>query len=240
MVKSGFFNSVNGDRVYNADDLGSYFDGLINDGVFKYYAGELQVTAGTGMSVSVASGKAMIGSKFIVNTDTLTLEIDAATAQPRYDAVVVGVDLTNRTGDIYVKKGTAASTPEYPAMADGEKCLAYVYIGAGATSVTVTDKRSDTSVCGYATLTNLSASMSTLRNNVSVTTANTATVQIGISAYNASADTLFVYLNGLLLIEGTDYTVSGTGANAYITLANPITSGTGGNAVTFIVLKMTI
>ena len=35
--KSGFFNSVNGDRRYNAEDIGRMFDGIIRDGVFANY-----------------------------------------------------------------------------------------------------------------------------------------------------------------------------------------------------------
>lgn len=33
-INSGFYNSVNGDRVYDADQFGSLFDGIISDGVF--------------------------------------------------------------------------------------------------------------------------------------------------------------------------------------------------------------
>ena len=32
--KYGFYNSVNGDRRYDAVDFGRIFDGVINDGVF--------------------------------------------------------------------------------------------------------------------------------------------------------------------------------------------------------------
>ena len=33
-IKYGFFNSVSGDRKYNADDISNYFLKLISDGVF--------------------------------------------------------------------------------------------------------------------------------------------------------------------------------------------------------------
>ena len=33
-VTSGFFNSLNGDRRYNAEQMSSIFDGIINDGIF--------------------------------------------------------------------------------------------------------------------------------------------------------------------------------------------------------------
>ena len=34
-VSSGFFDSVNHDRLYNADQVSSMFDGLILDGVYE-------------------------------------------------------------------------------------------------------------------------------------------------------------------------------------------------------------
>ena len=33
-ITSGFYNSVNGDRTYDADQFGSLFDGIIAPGVF--------------------------------------------------------------------------------------------------------------------------------------------------------------------------------------------------------------
>ena len=33
-ITSGFYNSVNGDRVYDADQFGSLFDGIISEGIF--------------------------------------------------------------------------------------------------------------------------------------------------------------------------------------------------------------
>ena len=34
MLKYGFFNSVSGDRKYDADDISNYFVKLISNGVF--------------------------------------------------------------------------------------------------------------------------------------------------------------------------------------------------------------
>ena len=49
-VTYGFFNSVlvNGmqDRRYNADQMSTYFKGLISDGVYQNVGGGLQVRAG--------------------------------------------------------------------------------------------------------------------------------------------------------------------------------------------------
>ena len=155
-VTYGYFNSVNGDRKYNADQMSEYFEGIINEGVCQHIGGGLAVTAGTGMAVSVASGKAFIGQKWIVNDSALTLSITAAADQARIDAVVLRRNNTTRSCEIVVKNGTPSASPSAPSMtrtdSTYEMALAYVNVAAGATSVTVTDKRADTTVCGWATV----------------------------------------------------------------------------------------
>lgn len=69
-VVSGFFNSDNGDRKYNADHFGRFFDGLIADGVYVNYPEKnadgsytnasqrgFYTYAGSGISVNVAPGR---------------------------------------------------------------------------------------------------------------------------------------------------------------------------------------
>lgn len=246
-VESGFFNSVNGDRTYNADNISNFFGGILNDGVFKNYNGDLAVTAGSGLSVNVAGGKAMIFSKYILNTGQLNLPLAGASSMPRYDAVVIGVDLENRIGEIYIKTGTPGVTPSYPTILNTdnakELCLAYVYVAAGATTIinaNIIDSRSDTSVCGYIKFTNISANLNVLRNNVNITANDTINVSIGIPSFDAATDTLFVYLNGILMIETNEYVIKGTGSTASIDLAEKIIDGSGNNVFTFIVFKMEI
>lgn len=155
-ITSGYFNSVNGDRKYNADQMSEYFEGIINEGVCQHIGGGLAVTAGTGLTVSVATGKAFIGQKWIKNDAALTLTITTAADQARIDAVVLRRNTTNRVCEIAVKTGTPSASPSAPAMTRNattyEMALAYVNVAAGATSVTVTDKRADTTVCGWATV----------------------------------------------------------------------------------------
>lgn len=155
-ITSGYFNSVNGDRKYNADQMSEYFEGIINEGVCQHIGGGLAVTAGTGLTVSVATGKAFIGQKWIKNDAALTLTITTAADQARIDAVVLRRNTTNRVCEIAVKTGTPSASPSAPAMTRTsttyEMALAYVNVAAGATSVTVTDKRADTTVCGWATV----------------------------------------------------------------------------------------
>ena len=66
MIKTGIFNSINGDRVYNADDLGEYFSGLLSDGVFKGFENEMEPTTPGGVPIVVInSGKASLLGKYV-------------------------------------------------------------------------------------------------------------------------------------------------------------------------------
>ena len=154
-VTYGFFNSVNGDRKYNADTMSEFYTGICTQGVFQHVDNGLAVSAGTGLTVNVASGRAIIQGHWVKNDAALTLSIDAASATyARIDAVVIRYSASNRNIQIVVKTGTPAASPSAPSMtrAGGvyEMCLAYVNVAANATSVTVTDKRSNSSVCGWA------------------------------------------------------------------------------------------
>ena len=46
MEKSGFFNSSDGDRVYDATDFAAYFGSLVSNGIFYKTATNLQVSPG--------------------------------------------------------------------------------------------------------------------------------------------------------------------------------------------------
>lgn len=157
-ITYGYFNSVNGDRTYNADQMSEYFDGLVSNGVYESVGGALQVTAGSGMTVNVASGRGIINCKWLKNDAVLTLDITQAHAVlNRYTAVVMRLDIVNRLMTITTKDGTNASNPVKPTMQnDGtmvELCLAYIYIGAAVTSITqanIEDMR-PSNLCGWVT-----------------------------------------------------------------------------------------
>ena len=145
-ITYGFFNSVEGDRKYNADQMSEYFDGLISNGIYEDVGGALQVKAiaGGGMAVNVETGRGIINCKWINNSSVLTLDITAAhVTLNRYTAIVMRLDNVNRLMEITTKDGTAASTPVKPAMQNDatmtELCLAYIYIAASATSISQAD-----------------------------------------------------------------------------------------------------
>lgn len=159
-ISFGFFNSLNGDRTYDADQMSEYFDGLISNGVYESVGGALQVKAvtGGGMNVQVMPGRGIINCKWISNNSALILEVTAAHAVlNRWTAVVMRLDIVNRLMTITTKDGTPASTPTKPSMDNTasvvELCLAYIYVGAGVTSINqanIEDMRAS-DLCGWVT-----------------------------------------------------------------------------------------
>lgn len=160
-VTSGFFNSLNGDRKYNAEQMSSIFNGIINDGVFANIGVCFAVSAATtGNGVTVGVGRAWFDSAWIYNDAVLPLEFEQSeVVLNRYDAVIIEINHTEsvRKGDIKIIKGVPASTPSYPALTRNDYVnqypLAYVYRAAGATTVTQADitNRIGTSDCPYIT-----------------------------------------------------------------------------------------
>lgn len=139
----GFFNSQNGDRKYNAEQMASIFDGLIKDGVYDTVGDIFAVTPGTGMQVRVGSGRAWFDHTWNNNDAQYPLTIAAADVSlPRYDAVVLETNHSDtvRTNRLRVLTGTPASNPVKPTMASTANVkqhpLAYIKVTAGATAIT--------------------------------------------------------------------------------------------------------
>lgn len=155
-ITYGYFNSVNGDRKYNADQMSQYFKGLISNGVFANIGGSMAVIAdGQSMTVNVSAGRAVIDCKWIENDAAYPLTITQSHATlPRYTAVVVQLDAVNRLIRITTKDGTPASTPVQPTIDSAtELCLAMILVPAGSSSIIqsrVTDERG-TSLCLWVT-----------------------------------------------------------------------------------------
>ena len=156
MEKSSFFNSVNGDRKYSAEDWADYFSAIIGNGVFPEPSTGLQVEKYSGMRIRVQSGKAWLNGYFYTATSPVYLSLSAATGSlDRIDRVVLRWDRANREIKAAVKTGVPASTPVGADLQRDaniyEICLAEVYVTAGVTKIdqaNITDKRLDSSICG--------------------------------------------------------------------------------------------
>ncbi|EQB20041.1 hypothetical protein UNSWDHB_2627 [Dehalobacter sp. UNSWDHB] len=156
MEKSSFFNSVSGDRTYQAADWASYFGSIIGNGVFPLPSTNLQVMAGEGMNVTVKAGKAWINGYFYNNTSDLALAIGTADGVlNRIDRIVIRWDLTNRVISVQKKSSGYSASPTAPALQRDadiyELAIADIYVAAGATAIAggnITDQRLNTSLCG--------------------------------------------------------------------------------------------
>lgn len=159
MLTYGFFNSLNGDRVYNADQMSAMFEGLISDGVFESVGDKFQVTESFGMNINIGTGRAFLEDRWCKNDAIASVTInDANVANPRWTAVVLRKNIANRNIVIDTVDGEPGETPVKPSITRSggvyELCLAYVYVAANATTITqadITDTRSDTSICGWVT-----------------------------------------------------------------------------------------
>ena len=158
---SGFFNSVNIYRLYNADQISRIFEGLITDGVYESVANKLAVQPNSGMTIQIATGRGWFGRHWVNNDSEYKLTVDQSDViLNRYVAVVIKVDDTDAVRDAvpYLKYSDFATTPVKPTMTRTETvkeyCLAYIYIKAGSTAITasdIEDTRQDTNLCGWVT-----------------------------------------------------------------------------------------
>ena len=141
-VTSGFFNSVNHDRLYNAEQISSMFDGIILDGIYQGLGDAFIVKPYSDLNctVTVGTGRAWFDHTWTLNSTELALTLDDPNVlYDRIDAIVIDVDRRQdvRANSIKVVKGTVsehgATKPnlieeelhnQYP--------LAYVTVKAGS------------------------------------------------------------------------------------------------------------
>lgn len=142
-VTSGFYNSVSGDRKYNALQMSSIFDGIIEDGVYSTIGDHFSVTAGTGNTIIVGTGRAWFNHTWTLNDADYPVILEPSeVVLNRYDAIVIEVNGSNavRGNSIKVIKGTPGSSPSKPSLVKGDNNiwqhpLAYVYVPAGSSSI---------------------------------------------------------------------------------------------------------
>lgn len=141
-ITCGFYNSVTGDRVYNAQQMSSIFDGIINDGVFASIGDYFLVTEGTGMQVLVGSGRAWFDHTWTYNDANIALAVTTADALlDRIDVVYLEVneDSGVRDNKVDILDGTPASTPVPPTLTSTSTVhqypLAHILVEAGVTEI---------------------------------------------------------------------------------------------------------
>ena len=244
MIECGFFGAVNNDRTYNEDSFNEFFSGILSEsGIYKKSGAGLQVSAGQGLSINVPTGKARICNIFVKVKSTENVELQVSDiANSRYDAIVLRYNKDEREITLQALAGIPSSSPQKPEITRNENifdiCLAYVYVAAGATSIdtdNITDTREDKAICGYVELQidGINAGIKEYKNAFELTT-EANQINVGIAEYDADNDVFMASINGIMLVENIDYTISGTGSMAKVNFTNMLDSG---NMIEFKVLK---
>lgn len=155
--KSFPFDSVNGDRLYSAEDHAWYLRRVLSNGVIHTNNHPtLRVKRGSGLQSLLEVGGAIIDGYAYENTNEFSLTHEPAnTSNPRIDRVVLRLDKTVDARHIkaFIKPGTPATNSVPPELTRNqyiyELSLAQVRINPGSTSIVeVIDERLNKSVCG--------------------------------------------------------------------------------------------
>lgn len=155
--KSRFFDAIDGDLSYSADEFAEFFRLFLTDGV-KNLGTNLKVMADTGMSVKVSAGEALIqGYPYWLIGNDKTISLNYATSGSRIDRIVLRLDksISVRSITLTVKEGAVSANPVPPVLERAgniyELALAQVKINSNSTSISendITDERNDQEVCG--------------------------------------------------------------------------------------------
>lgn len=157
---SGFFNSVDHDRLYDATDISRLFDGLIRDGIFASIGDCMVVKQSNQMNVTVGTGRAWFNHTWSYNDALYPVTIPPSEIlMDRIDAIVLEINSVEsvRANSIKLIKGTPASTPTKPALTNTKEVhqypLAYVTVGKEVTSIRQADIENcvGTSACPFVT-----------------------------------------------------------------------------------------
>ena len=76
-INAGFFDSIDDDRLYSADDMNKPYHRLIGEGIFSSDgSNDFQVSsADDGMNIIVAAGEGLLGDKWVENSSDFQITI---------------------------------------------------------------------------------------------------------------------------------------------------------------------
>ena len=164
-VNSGFYNAVENDRTYSADDMNRPYKRIVSNGVFATPEGtpstDLQVVSASGaMNITVNAGEGIFADKWFENPTAITITVPANSAVlPRVDSVIVQIDETQsgRVGNIVYRTGSPASSPSAPSINEEANITEYrvanIYVAPSANAINqdaITDLRGSSS-CPWVT-----------------------------------------------------------------------------------------
>ena len=142
----GFYDSLNGDRKYSAEQMSEIFNGIITDGVFSNVGDMMAVTAPGGMYVAVGTGRAWFnGTWTYIDTEYPLLLSDPPIINSRIDTVVLEVNKNQaaRQNSLKIVVGDTAGSPVPKELTHDDYVnqypLAYVTVRTGATAIKSSD-----------------------------------------------------------------------------------------------------
>ena len=156
----GFFDSTESDqRSYSEIDYARFVETLGFQGVHGGENALKVVPAGSGLSVYVNAGLALVDRRWYAlendGSGEKTLNLTVPIANPRIDRIVLRLTFTTREIHVMVKQGTEAAAPEPPALIRNneyyEISLAAIRVPTGASTIQesyITDERLDVDLCG--------------------------------------------------------------------------------------------
>ena len=141
-VTYGFYDSLAGDRKYNAAEMSRMIEGVVTEGIFQSIDGAFAVSEnlGVGMNVRVAAGRAWLNLTWTRNDAYYVVTLDPSEAVlNRIDTIVIEVntDVAVRANSIKAIKGTPGSSPVAPTLANTATLkqypLANIFVYSGMT-----------------------------------------------------------------------------------------------------------
>lgn len=143
------------DRAEEASFFAKYFSQLISNGVFPNPSTNMQVLAVEDMKIKVDIGTCYINGYMGWVETAETFELEESDLQSRIDRIVARLDFTDRSINLFVKRGEALGNPVAPKLQRDydiyEIGLADILVDANAIEITqekITDLRLNTELCG--------------------------------------------------------------------------------------------
>lgn len=146
-IEAGFFNSVNKDRTYLAEDMNKPYNRIITEGIFATPLGtpstDLQVlSASSGLNIIIKAGQGLLGKKWFENPSDILYTVPANNdVNPRRDSVIIQMDnrTSGRVSNVIYRTGTPSENPQVPDISTNEslveKRVANIYVAPGARNI---------------------------------------------------------------------------------------------------------